>query len=544
MKTPTSLQDALRSAAETDRGLQFFDRSGKLSIYPYAQLLIDAGKYAASLRARGIEPGDTVGVIFSTSYAMVQTLFGILMAGAIPFCLAPPRLGRGSDYSATTARMITRARAKLVVTDDSILNSLQKVSSIVPNQFIGVSELNGNETYFYEASSNSPAVIQFSSGTTVDPKPILLSHGNLIANTNAILTRFPGDLKDHSGLSWLPMHHDMGLIGGLFTAIVGKGNGTFLRPEDFVLRPGLWLRALTETRATISPCPNFALKLCTERVTDDELDSLDLSSWQIALVGAETVHLRTLRDFYDRFKRASFNYATFTPVYGLAEATLAVSFSDPALAPQAVLFDADKLGQGQAEEKPNGTEIVTVGTALPGFTIEIRNSKGEPLPENCVGDIFIRGDSIMAGYFDDAQAPEWLNTGDLGFFFKGNLYLYGRSKDLIIINGRNHDPSYIEFATEGVPGLRHERTAAFASETEKQSEGVVLIVERDKSDQQTPEILAQLVRDAVAEKTGLIAESVHILESGEIPRTTSGKVKRAEARRKYIAGDFKPIASC
>lgn len=543
MNPASSLGEALRLAAETDRGVQFFDRQGKLSVYPYRQLLIDSSHAAAALRERNIAPQDTVGLIFSTSYSFVQTLFGVLLAGGIPFCLAPPRLGRGSDYSATTARMVTRARAKLVIAEDAILGSLQKVSANVATPFIGVSEIKSSETYAYEATRSTPALIQFSSGTTVDPKPILLTHGNLLANTNAILSRFPGDLANHSGLSWLPMHHDMGLIGGLFTAVVGKGNGTFLRPEDFVLRPGLWLRALSETRSTISPCPNFALKLCTERVTDDELSTLDLSNWQIALVGAETVHLRTLKDFHARFQKASFNFETFTPVYGLAEATLAVAFSETGVAPASTSFDTDQLGRGHAVEKPNGTEIVTVGSALPGFTIEIRDPSGRALGENSLGEIFLRGDSIMRGYFDDAPAPEWLDTGDIGFFFRGSLYLYGRSKDLIIINGRNHDPSYIEFATEGVAGLRHERTAAFANETSRETEGVVIVVERDKADAQKPPELALLVRDAVAAKTGIIAETVLILESGAIPRTTSGKVKRAEARRMFLAGELKPIAS-
>ncbi len=545
-----SLLEALRAAAETDRGVQFIDRSGNVSRYSYAALLTDAGAAGSALRERGLARGETVGLVFSTSYEFVRQLFGIYAAGGIPFCLAPPRLGRAADYSEYTARMINAASARFVVHEDSLSGSLARVAEKTTSPFVPVSQLGAEGAgplRFEDLSGKDAGLIQFSSGTTVDPKPVVLTHDNLMANTKAILARFPGDLRDHSGLSWLPMHHDMGLIGGLFTGITGKGDVSFLRPEDFVMRPGLWLKALTQTGATTCPCPNFALKLCTDRIPDEEVPAFDLSRWQIALVGAETVHLSTLRDFAAKFAPAKFRYAAFTPVYGLAEATLAVTFSDLTEPPLAVRFNSRRLALGFAEQtagESESIEIASVGTPLDGFELEIRNDTGGAAPESTVGRIFLRGTSIMKGYLGSPDHEGWLDTGDLGFLFQGNLFIYGRAKDVVIINGRNHDPAYIEFATEGVPGLRHERTAAFAvSEETRATEGFVVLVEKDKGDLRNQDEVARLVRDAVTEKTGLIPDSVHIIDTGRMPRTTSGKVRRAEAKRQFLSGELVPVAS-
>ncbi|HMW59387.1 MAG TPA: AMP-binding protein [Leptospiraceae bacterium] len=546
-----TLIDALSEAASTTRGIQFFDRSGSITRFNYSELYADAQKIARVMAQHGLAPGQSAGLVFSTSYEFVRQLFGVLLAGGVPFCLAPPRLGRAADYSEYTARMINSAGARFVIHEDSIGGSLAKVAARTSSPFIPVSQIVADiasaspETK--SVTRDRPALIQFSSGTTVDPKPVVLTHGNLVSNTKSILERFPGDINDHSGLSWLPMHHDMGLIGGLFSAVMGKGDITFLRPEDFVMRPALWLRALSETKATTCPCPNFALKLCTDRIETEDVKDLDLSHWQIALVGAETVHLSTLRDFAEKFAITKFRYAAFTPVYGLAEATLAVTFSDLSSPPHAERFDSALLSQGKAvetSETGGSLEIASVGKPLSGFELQIRDDSGAEAQEGQVGRIFLRGESIMQGYLGQPPHEGWLDTGDLGFIHKGDLYIYGRAKDVIIINGRNHDPAYIEFATEGVPGIRHERTAAFAvSSDTRATEGFILLVEKEKGDLRNQEEVVTLVRDSVTEKTGLIPDSVHIIEIGQMPRTTSGKVRRAEARRQFLSGKIAALAS-
>lgn len=544
----------LERAAESDRGLRFVDRKGGFQEISYKTLLQDSSAFASVLQNR-VEKGDRVGLIFSTSYDFVRSLFAVSMTGAVPFCLAPPRLGRGSDYSETTAGMIRRAGAVLIICEESTLKSLEKVQAVSQTEFLVVPprETLHERASLPELNPLDPALLQFSSGTTVDPKPVVLTHANLYANTSAILERFPGDLKDHSGLSWLPMHHDMGLIGGLFTAVAGSGWGTFVRPEDFVLRPSLWLSALSQTRSTISPCPNFALKLCTDRTAPEEVESLDLSSWQIALVGAETVHLDTLRTFAEKFRPAGFRYAAFTPVYGLAEATLAVSFSSVEKEPLAVAFDRTELARGTAKpvapgtDSENAIEICSVGSSLGGISIDLRAENGQSVAPGHVGRIFVQGASVMGGYLgqDGTLVPHVgpLDTGDLGFLYENELFIYGRAKDVIIINGRNYDPAYIEFATEGVPGLRHERTAAFAVETARGTEGFVVLVEKEKGDLQGESQMADLVRNSVITKTGLIPDSVHIIDTGRMPRTTSGKVRRQEARSRFLSGALPALAS-
>lgn len=546
-----TLPRMLERAAETDRGLRFFDRRGGVNEYSYARLLNDSRELGLRLLGQ-VQPGDRVGLIFSTSYEFVRAFFAVSMTGALPFCLAPPRLGRGSDYSQTTSSMIQRAGALLILCEESTLPSLEKVRALCGVRMAATTTFDegraASHRAFPEIETGEPALLQFSSGTTVEPKPVVLSHANLSANTQAILERFPGDLRNHSGISWLPMHHDMGLIGGLFTAVAGKGWGTFVRPEDFVLKPALWLEALSRTRSTISPCPNFALKLCTDRVTEEEIDRLDLSAWQIALVGAETVHLETLTAFAKKFEGAGFRYRSFTPVYGLAEATLAVSFYNIETEPLAVRFNRERLAKGIAEaaDASEYVEICSVGSSLGDVQIEIRDQNGQSLPPGNVGRIFVSGSSVMLGYLgprglEKQSGP--LDTGDLGFFHEDQLFIYGRAKDVIIVNGRNYDPAYIEFASEGVTGIRHERTAAFAVDSLRGTEGFVLIVEKEKGDSRNDTDIAGFVRSAVIAKTGLIPESVHVIPAGSMPRTTSGKVRRQEARDRFHAGRFDLLTS-
>lgn len=544
---PLLLWQLLERAAETQKGLRFFDRKGGVEEFTYRQLLQDSAGLSGRLQGR-LRTGDRAGLIFSTSYDFVKALFAVSMSGAVPFCLAPPRLGRGAEYSDTAAAMIRRANAVLVLCEESSLKSLERVQEKSGVEFAAISGPSGEPVPPVPAEPGDPALLQFSSGTTMEPRPVVLSHANLFSNTQAILSRFPGDLAAHSGLSWLPMHHDMGLIGGLFTAVAGRGWGSFVRPEDFVLRPGLWLSALSRTKSTISPCPNFALKLCTDRVEEAELDSLDLSNWQIALVGAETVHLDTLRAFARKFEKTGFRFSAFTPVYGLAESTLAVSFSSIPAEPNALWFDRARLAGGEAVRAEKGgaetIEICSVGTTLDGINVAIRSETGDPVPEGRTGRIFVAGSSLMKGYLSadggiDAP-PEYFDTGDLGFFFGGELFICGRVKDIIIINGRNYDPAAIEFATEGVPGLRHERTAAFALETNRGTEGFAVLVEREKGE--NVERLPRLVQDSVVHRTGLVPDRVIIIDTGVLPRTTSGKVRRQEARNRLLSGRLPILA--
>lgn len=556
-----TMTGALLAAAETEYGVQIYGRDGAMDRRSFRRVLADALRLANGLQRRGFAAGDVVAVVLPTSHEFVRVMFALFLLRIIPFCAATPRLGRMADYKESIAGMARAAGASAILTDASLLAQLapaaeaggasrgaiaiQELENAAPGAPPGASE-------FVDAKPADIALIQFSSGTTVDPKPVALSHANLISNTRAILATFPGKISEHSGCSWLPLHHDMGLIGGLFSAVAAPGDITLLRPEDFIARPVLWLRALSDSRATVCPAPNFALQICVDRIKDEDLAGLDLSHWSIALIGAETVREKSLRRFYERFQRCGFRFESFTPVYGLAEATLAVTFSDPRAAPRSLHADRAALSHGEiraiAATDAAATPIMSVGRALAGVAVELRDSHGAVLPEGRVGRIFVRGPSVMVGYYrrEDLSARAlqdgWLDTGDLGFFYDGELYIYGREKDIIILNGRNHDPQSIEFTLDTVPGLQHDRAAAIAVEDERRgTEGFVVLCEKERG-KADADGLARAARDAIIAGSGLIPEAVAIIETGRLPRTTSGKVRRAEAARQYRDGELESLA--
>ncbi|MEQ9362733.1 MAG: AMP-binding protein [Leptospirales bacterium] len=580
-----TLPDALFSAGvESKSGVHFFSRSGVVESHSYAELHRDARALAAVLiQEQGLRPGDTVALFLSTSNDFVRALFAVLIARATPTCLPTPRMGRMADYQTATAAMLTAARVKLVLTEANLVKNLASVAAAVSPapELRAVPGLEHSASRSQAPDADQPgggpedlrkdppedsrrgaglALIQFSSGTTVAPKPIALTHKNILSNTRSILASFPGDIREHSGCSWLPLHHDMGLIGGLFSAVVARGDMTFLRPEDFIARPAAWLRALSQSRATICPAPNFALQICIERVREEDIAELDLSRWKIALIGAETVREPTLRRFYERFQSTGFRYESFTPVYGLAEATLAVTFSEVQRSPLGIRVDREELGRGvvrladpaRTDEKlaSHAIEVVSVGRPLAGIDLELRDGRGEALGADRVGRIYVRGDCVMAGYFERPAATAaaiqnaWLDTGDLGFIHDDELYIYGRERDIIILNGRNHDPQTIEFALDRVPALDHDRAAAVAvDDPERGTESFVVLVEKEKGRHDDPlEELARSAREAVISETGLIPESVAIIATGRLPRTTSGKIKRGASRTQYLSGELEILA--
>ncbi len=404
-----------------------------------------------------------------------------------------------------------------------------------------------------EAVRSDPAdlaLVQFSSGTTVDPKPVALSHRAVVAQTEIIKSFWrdePG--FRHSGVSWLPLYHDMGLIGCVIPSIARDSAITLLGPELFVARPALWLRAISRWRASISPAPNFAYGLCLSRVSDADMEGVDLSGWRHALTGAEAVTPSVARAFTARFARWGFRPEALTPVYGLSEAALAVTFSDLGRPFRSVRFDRDGLArEGLALEVEDGREIVSVGTTVPGFLLEIRDDAGRVLPPGRVGRVWVRGPSLMDGYLNAPEATAralqggWLDTGDLGFLRGGELYLTGRAKDVVILRGRNHAPDEIERAVEGIPGVRA-GCAVAASWLPEEAEGerLALFVETSRHATSAQiDALPDLCRQAVLGATGLDVDEVVILEPGTLPRTSSGKLRRQESLRLWLAGELSP----
>ena len=534
-------------------GLRLVDRAERAVWHPWTEVRERSLAVAGGLRALGIGRGERVPLVFPTGLEFFEAFFGVLQAGAVPAPLYPPvRLGRLDEYLRRTARMIERTGARLVLADLRVKRILgESIARARP--VLGcrtLAELPRERGEAVRVDPSDLALIQFSSGTTVDPKPVALSHRAVAAQVE-ILNGFWQDTAElrHSCVSWLPLYHDMGLIGGVFPALSRDAELTLLGPELFVARPALWLRALSRYRGTISPAPNFAFGLCLPRVSDADMEGADLSSWRTALDGAEAVAPGVARAFIERFSRWGFRPEALTPVYGLSEAALAVTFSDLDRPFAGRRFDRDLLArEGTARQVPDGREIVSVGRPVPGFRLRILDETGRELPDGRVGRVWIHGPSLMEGYLDDPEATArvlrdgWLDTGDLGFLAEGELFLTGRAKDVIILRGRNHSPEEIERSVEGIPGVRTGCVVA-ASWLPEDADGelLALFVEtaRDVSEEEREELPAAC-RAAVLGSTGLAVDRVELLPPGTLPRTSSGKLRRSETLRLWLAGELTP----
>lgn len=536
-------------------GLRFVARDESAVEHGWPEVRRRAEAVAASLVAAGVAPGDRIALVYPTGIDFFAALFGAMLSGAVPVPLYPPvRLGRLDEYFRRTARMLELARARLVLADSRVQRILGEAIALArpPLGCRTLDQLPRGEAAA-PAVSISPddlALVQYSSGTTVDPKPVALSHRAIVAQIDA-LNRFWSDTPEHkhSCVSWLPLYHDMGLIGCVFPALARDASLTLIGPELFIARPALWLRALSKYRGTISPAPNFGYALCLTRVSDEETEGLDLSAWEAALNGAEAAVPATMRAFAERFARHGFRAEALTPVYGLSEAALAVTFSNLAGPFVAERFDREALArEGRARVDPEGREISSVGRPLPGYSVRVADENGLAVPDGTIGRVWASGPSLMTGYLDQPEATEralregWLDTGDLGFLYRGDLYLTGRAKDVVILRGRNYAPEEIERAVDAVPGVRT-GCAVAASYLPEGADGEQLVLLVETARGISPELRAALpraCRDAVLGAAGLPVEDLVLLAPGTLPRTSSGKLRRGEALRLHLAGELAP----
>lgn len=544
-----------RAAGERHRGLHLLDRDLAETFLPWQAVVERAAAVAGGLSALGVAPGERVALVYPTSPGFFDAFFGALLAGAVPVPLYPPvRLGRLAEYHERTARMIAAVGAPLVLASGAVRRILGETMARARPR-LGcrlLAELPAATAEPHRARPDEMALVQFSSGTTVEPKPVALSQRAVCAQTLILNGLWPDRPEVvQSGCSWLPLYHDMGLIGCVFPALERVADLTLLPPEQFIGRPALWLQALSRSRATISPAPNFAYALAAERVREEELVGVDLSAWRVALNGAETVVPEVLRRFAARFAPYGFRAEALTPVYGLSEAALAVTFSELGRPFRSARFARAPLAErGEAQPAADGLEIVSVGRPLPGFSLALLDEEGRAVGERRVGRIWVRGPSLMTGYLGQAEATAralvdgWLDTGDLGFLCDDELYLTGRAKDLLLIRGRNHSPAEVEQAVDALPGVRRGCVAAVSFLPEDgETERLVLLVERrERAAAETLAALPAAARRAVLAATGLAVDEFHLLAPGTLPRTSSGKIRRGEALRLLRAGALAPPA--
>jgi len=552
-----TLQSLLgRASARRTGGLRLVDGRERERLLSWSDLDARAARVAYRLAEAGVAPGERVALVYPTGEGFFDAFFGILLAGAVPVPLYPPvRLGRLDEYHRRTARMIEAAEARLVLADRRLAD-LVGVAVGAARPPLGLRALDAlpdvDGELRHAGAADDLALVQYSSGTTVEPKPVALEQRAIVAQVEALNSFWPdSDEVRHSGVSWLPLYHDMGLVGCVFPALERAAELTLIPPERFVARPALWLRALSRHRATVSVAPNFAYALASERIRDEELDGCDLSSWRVALCGAERVSGDVLRAFAARFAGWGFRAEALTPVYGLSEAALAVTFGALDRPFTSVVVDRAALAiERRIETAAAGAELVSVGRPLPGFAIEVRGRDGRALPEGRIGVVHVRGPSLFRGYLGRPEATAralvdgWLDTGDLGALVGGELVLTGRTKDVLIVRGGNHDPVDVERAIDDVAGVRRGCAVAVSSAEEGgATERLLLFVEhRAKASRGDLEALPARCREAVLAATGLAPDDVRVLAPGSLPRTSSGKIRRAETLRRHLAGELAPPA--
>lgn len=532
-----TLPAAFLAAAGTDAGVVFLGTDEREVRESYRSLADRALQVAGALRRPADDIPWHVAIALRTSPAFYHAFFGILFAGARPVVIPPPpRFAPPSDYAPRTAEMLRRSGTERLLTHRGLLPLMSSIAqSAKISQCQAVEEIGASKIRPRDAHPGVGAFLQFSSGSGGPPKAILLSHSQILANVDAILGALGAEGGDRgTAVSWLPLHHDMGLVGCLLGAVRQQADLVLLPPELFVARPAFWLRAISRHRASVSAAPGFGYALAADRIKSGELEGVDLSCWQHALNGAEQVCPAVIERFIARFAPYGFQAESMRPVYGLAEAGLAVTFS-PRRRYLSGHFSAQALGDGGVEPAEAGFEIVSVGSPLYGCTVRIVDPQGGELAEGEVGDVLVRGPSVMTGYFGDTAGTSaalrggWLRTGDLGFLQHGELFIHGRSKDLVILNGVKYAPERIEAEASEVAGC-----AACAAVPVRLDgrETLGLVVERaahwstDRDDG-----LIQAVRQRVGDVLSITPELVAVVRRGSLPRTTSGKLRRGEVSR-------------
>jgi 1-acyl-sn-glycerol-3-phosphate acyltransferase len=519
----------------------------------YGRLRDEAAAVAGGLRERGISRGDTVALMLPTGLDFLRSFQGVLLARAVPVPIYPPvRLDRLQEYAARQAAILRDAGVRLLVTIPRARPVARLLRPAVPTlaHVVTADELAAScaPVAGPEGEGGDPAFIQYTSGSTGQPKGVLLTHDNLLANIRAIAGGVEARPTD-AGVSWLPLYHDMGLIGSWLTCLHHGLPLTLLPPTAFLARPERWLWAIHQRRATLSAAPNFAYELCARRIRDEALQGLDLSSWRVALNGAEPVSPGTLDRFARRFSPHGFRPEAMTPVYGLAECSVALAFPPAGRGPRVDRvargpFQREGRAEPAAPGDPAALEFVSAGCELPEHEVRIVDDAGSDVAERVVGRLVFRGPSVTGGYYRQPEATAaitlpggWLDSGDLAYRALGEIHVCGRRKDLIIKGGRNLVPQEIEEAAAGVEGIRRGCVVAFGTENASLgTEGLVVVAETRVADAAERDRLAAAVTERVAEAVDVPPDHVVLVTPGAVPKTSSGKVRRAATKERYLAG--------
>jgi len=548
------------------------DTGEKTLALTFGELYAASQRCAAELARRGVPPGGRVSLMLPTSRAFFVSYAGILLAGAIPVPIYPPfRADRIEEYAERQAAILNNAGVCLLLT----FRRAEAVARLLKPRVRSLESVADAEKFLDAADKAPPpapgalpahlsgsrvrkagdiALLQYTSGSTGDPKGVTLTHANLLANIRAMgeavqLTR------DDIGISWLPLYHDMGLIGAWLTLLYFGTPLCVMSPLAFLTRPARWLQAFHKHRGTITAAPNFAYELCLRKIADKEIEGLDLSSWRAALNGAEPVNPETLERFEKRFAKYGFRREAHLPVYGLAEAALAVTFPPLNRGPRVDTIDrAIFTSQGRAVSAapgPTAIAFVSSGSAVPNHEVRVVDDSADEVPDRTEGFLWFRGPSATSGYYNNPAATEklfpagpsaadeyaWVDTGDRAYRAEGEIFVTGRVKDIIIKGGRNLYPHEVEELAGRVDGIRKGCIVAFGlKDAGSGTEKLIVVAESRESDPSRRSSIALAVTNEVSQGLGIPPDRVELIPPGSIPKTSSGKLRREETRGLFIAG--------
>jgi fatty-acyl-CoA synthase len=560
-----SLAAGLDYAAQGQTGCNFFSARGELEqSLPYRELRERAIDQALRLHNLGLPRGTRIAIVADTTPDFLVCFFACQYAGLVPVPLPlSVNFGGRAAYEERLGGMIQTARARIAIASSDLIEPLHNAAAGSSATMVGthdeIRDLPSRGADLRPLSADEPCYIQYSSGSTSFPRGVLVSQRALASNASAIahhgLHLAPGDRC----VSWLPLYHDMGLVGCCLTPVMSQTSIDYIPTTGFARRPLTWLKVLSEHGGTISFSPTFGYELCVRRAADGNHPAFDLSRWRVAGIGGEMIRPRALERFAERFGASGFSPRAFVPSYGLAEATLAVTFSEMGGGVRVDWVDcgpAFERGRKALAVVPQSNQragrvrpFAVCGRPMPGYRIEIRDETGEVLPERTVGRVCLQGPSLMSGYFRDLAATRtvttadgWLDTGDMGYMVEGELVITGRSKDLIIFNGRNIWPQDLEWAVEKLDGVRAGEVAAFAVHVDDDRERVVLVVECRIGDPTGQQALRHAIK-ATVQKVASIDCEVVLAAPRSLTFTTSGKLSRAAAKANYLAGTIQDVAS-
>ena len=536
-KHAQSLLEALRYQVEhqgSEAAFVLLENDREAALPSYSELLMSARKISSGLIAQGVQPGDKVAIMLPTSVEFFTAFFGVINAGAVAVPLYPPlRLDQFEDFIARQDAILRNCQARVLIT----LPQFAPVAEVVRQRsclevVTSTVALSQSAPHpLREAHGSEIAMLQYTSGSTGQPKGVPLTHQNLLINIWAIGKGF-GLGHDDVMVSWLPLYHDMGLIGMSLLSFVHGCPLVLMAPDQFLSRPSRWIRAFSDYRGSMTAAPNFAYAICATKIRDQELEGLDLSCWRVALNGAEPVIPATVRAFNERFKDYGFSEKSAFPAYGLAEATLAVSFTPLGRGLKTLALDREHLMQ-EGVVIPGDDEVPSCGVLVDDIELRIAGNDG-PLPDGHQGHIELKGPSMMQGYLGLDPSPEWQRVGDLGFLHEGELYITGRSKDLIVVGGRNVHPNDLEAAASQVPGVRPGCVAALGVESEG-TQKIVVLAEVRKA---TPEL--QLEIQKALSRVVSCPSDVVMLKPRTLPKTPSGKIRRQLSKERYLSKKLEP----